>query len=38
MSIWRVFGKKANFNEIANKYSIDQVTARIIRNRNMISD
>lgn len=38
MSIWRVFGKKANFNEIANKYNIDQVTARIIRNRNMISD
>lgn len=38
MSIWRIFGKKADFKGIASKYNIDQVTARIIRNRDMISD
>lgn len=38
MSIWRIFGKKADFKGIASKYNIDQVTARIIRNRGMISD
>ena len=29
-SDWRVYGKKADFKRLADKYSIDQVIARII--------
>ena len=35
---WLVAAKKADFSAIAQKYGIDQVTARIIRNRGMIED
>lgn len=32
-SVWKVYAKKADFNEIGKKYGIDPVIARIIRNR-----
>ncbi|MDO4323339.1 MAG: single-stranded-DNA-specific exonuclease RecJ [Lachnospiraceae bacterium] len=35
---WFVAAKKADFKEIADKYGIDQVTARIIRNRDVIGE
>lgn len=35
---WLVAGKRADFRAIAKKYGIDQVTARIIRNRDIIED
>ncbi|MBO5372058.1 MAG: single-stranded-DNA-specific exonuclease RecJ [Lachnospiraceae bacterium] len=35
---WMVAGKKADFAAIGKKYGIDQVTARIIRNRDIIED
>lgn len=38
MSIWKVYAKKADFNEIGKKYKIDPVIARIIRNRDVTED
>ena len=35
---WFVAAKKADFQAIAAKFGIDQVTARIIRNRDVIGD
>ncbi len=35
---WTVWAKKADFQEIGKKYGIDQVTARIMRNRDIITD
>lgn len=35
---WMLYTKKAEFKEIAAKFNIDQVTARIIRNRDVIGD
>lgn len=35
---WFVAAKKADFQAIAQKFRIDQVTARIIRNRDVIGD
>lgn len=32
---WMVYAKKADFRRIAGQYGIDQVTARIIRNRDV---
>lgn len=32
-SVWKVYARKADFNEIGKKYGIDPVIARIIRNR-----
>lgn len=32
---WRVYGKKADFNQIAQTFHISPVTARIIRNRDV---
>lgn len=32
---WRVYGKKADFKSISEEFDIDQVTARIIRNRDI---
>lgn len=32
---WRVYGKKADFNKIAETFHISPVTARIIRNRDV---
>ncbi|MDD6571396.1 MAG: single-stranded-DNA-specific exonuclease RecJ [Thermoflexaceae bacterium] len=34
-SVWKVYAKKADFNEIGKKYGIDPVIARIIRNRDV---
>ena len=36
MEKWVVSAKKADFKEIAAQFGIDQVTARIIRNRDVI--
>lgn len=38
MQKWLVINKKADFKAIGEKYNIDQVTARIIRNRDVIED
>lgn len=38
MTKWYVAAKKADFEEIGKKYHIDPVVARIIRNRDIISD
>ena len=38
MQKWVVINKKADFKGIGQKYGIDQVTARIIRNRDVIED
>ena len=38
MSEWRIAAKRADFNAIAAKYGITPVTARLIRNRDMIED
>lgn len=35
MSKWLVYAKKADFKAIGEQYGIDQVTARIIRNRDI---
>ena len=35
MSNWRVYCKKADFAEIGKEYGVDQVIARIARNRNI---
>ena len=35
---WLVYTKKADFKAIAKKYNIDQVIARVIRNRDVCSD
>ncbi len=35
---WMVQAKKADFATIAEKYGIDQVTARLLRNRDLVSD
>lgn len=33
---WMIYGKKADFNELAEKFNIEPVIARIIRNRDII--
>lgn len=38
MQQWLVINKKADFKAIGDKYKIDQVTARVIRNREVIED
>ena len=38
MEKWVVTAKKADFNEIARKFGIDPVIARIIRNRDVIGE
>ena len=38
MKKWFLYNKKADFKAIAEKYNIDQVTARILRNREINSD
>lgn len=38
MSIWKVYAKKADFNEIGKKFNIDPVIARIIRNRDVTEE
>ena len=38
MAKWVVSAKKADFNQIAEKFQIDPVIARIIRNRDIVGD
>ena len=38
MEKWVVTAKRADFQAIANTFGIDQVTARLIRNRNVVGD
>jgi len=38
MEKWVVSAKKADFKAIAEKFGIDQVTARLIRNRDVVGD
>lgn len=38
MAKWVVAAKKADFNRIAQKYQIDPVLARVIRNRDVVTD
>ncbi len=38
MAIWKVYQKKADFEEIARKFGISAVTARILRNRDVVGD
>lgn len=35
---WFVAAKRADFEQIAKKFSIDPVTARLIRNRDVVGD
>ncbi len=35
---WRIYGKKADFKGVSRRFGIDQVTARIIRNRDITED
>lgn len=37
-SNWFIYTKKADFKAIADKFGIDQVTARILRNRDIVSE
>lgn len=38
MAKWVVAAKRADFQRIAEKFGIDQVTARLIRNRDIVGD
>ena len=38
MQQWLLMNKKADFTAIGEKFQIDQVTARIIRNRDVIEE
>lgn len=38
MSIWKVYAKKADFKAIGARFGINQVIARIIRNRDVTED
>lgn len=38
MENWRIYGKKADFNGIGEKFHIDPVVARVIRNRDIITE
>ena len=38
MEKWMVAAKRADFKEIGERFGIDQVTARIIRNRDVIGE
>ena len=35
---WRIFAKTADFNAISSRFGIDPVVARIIRNRDIVTD
>ena len=38
MEKWVVSAKRADFKETAEKFGIDQVTARLIRNRDIVTE
>ena len=35
---WRIYSKRADFDAIGNRFNIDPVVARVIRNRDVISE
>ena len=35
---WRIYAKKADFKALSEKYGIDPVVARVIRNRDVVTD
>lgn len=35
---WTVYGKRADFTSIGDKFNIDKVVARVIRNRDIVGD
>ncbi len=37
-TVWKVYGKKADFKKIGEQYHIDPVVARIIRNRDVVGE
>lgn len=37
-AIWSVYGKRTDFKAIGDKFHIDQVVARVIRNRDVVGD
>lgn len=37
-TIWKIYGKKADFDGIAQKFNIDMVIARLLRNRDVCGD
>ena len=38
MEQWYLYKKKADFNQIGEKFNIDPVIARLIRNRDVVGD
>ena len=38
MAKWMVAAKRADFNQIAEKYQITPILARILRNRDIVGD
>jgi single-stranded-DNA-specific exonuclease len=38
MSEWRVYARKADFKALGDKFGIDQVTARVMRNRGIVDE
>ena len=38
MEKWMITAKRADFQAIAQRFGIDQVTARLIRNRDVVGD
>ncbi len=38
MENWMVYSKKADFNGLSSKFGIDPVVARVLRNRDLVSD
>ena len=38
MEKWMIYSKRADFAEIGKRFSVDPVTARIIRNRDVVGD
>ena len=35
---WRIYAKNADFKALSEKYGIDPVVARVIRNRDVVTD
>ena len=38
MEQWYLYKKRADFNQIGEKFNIDPVIARLIRNRDVVGD
>jgi len=38
MEKWMIYSKRADFAEIGKRFSIDPVTARVIRNRDVVGE